>query len=97
MLADEPRSVDITLLRIVANAQNWFEQLKLGKTFVQIASDEQASKRPIQQMIELAFLTPEMICEVMNGEQPMGFTSDWCLRHSIPSAWSDQRPLLATL
>lgn len=97
VFADEPRALDKTLLRNIAHAHAWFEQLKSGKTFAQISTDAQTSKRRIQQMIELAFLAPDILRDVLNGDQPMRFTSDWCLRHEIPSEWSDQRALLATL
>jgi site-specific DNA recombinase len=33
----------------------------------------------------------------MDGKQPLGFTSDWCLRHDFPSEWTAQRDLIATL
>ncbi len=48
-------------------------------------------------MIDLAFLAPDIIRDVLEGRQPLGFTSDWCLRHCLPSDWADQRRLLATL
>jgi len=34
---------------------------------------------------------------VTEGRQPPGFTSDWCLRHELPSDWQEQRDLIATL
>ena len=46
-------------------------------------------------MIDLAFLAPDLIRDALDGKQPLGFTSDWCLRHNIPSAWSEQRALLS--
>lgn len=55
------------------------------------------SKSRIQRMIGLAFLAPDLLRDVMEGRQPVGFTSEWCVRHSLPSDWSDLRKLLATL
>lgn len=48
-------------------------------------------------MIELAFLAPDIIRDVLDGKQPLGFTSHWAKTHSIPSNWVDQRKLLKTL
>jgi hypothetical protein len=48
-------------------------------------------------MLDLAFLAPDIIGQVMDGRQPLGFTSDWCLRHELPSDWQTQRGLIATL
>jgi len=48
-------------------------------------------------MIHLAFLAPDIVRNVLEGKQPIGFTSGWCKSHEMPSGWSDQRALLATL
>jgi hypothetical protein len=97
IFADAPSQRDETLIKNIAKAHHWFEQIKSGKTFSQIAATDKTSKRRIQQMIELAFLAPDIIRDVLEGTQPFGFTSDWCLRHSIPTSWADQRVLIATL
>jgi hypothetical protein len=55
------------------------------------------SKRRIQHIIGLAFLAPDIVRDVVDGRQPMGFTSDWCKRRGLPSDWAEQRVLLATL
>jgi len=97
IFADAPSQRDETLIKNIAKAHHWFEQIKSGKTFSQIAANDQVSKRRIQQMIELAFLAPDIIRDVMDGAQPIGLTSDWCLRHAIPVNWAEQRALIATL
>jgi hypothetical protein len=51
----------------------------------------------IQQMIDLAFLAPDIVRDVLDGKQPIGFTSDWFKQHGLPSDWKSQRQLLATL
>ena len=71
--------------------------IKAGKSFAEIAHESGISKRRIQQMLDLAFLAPDIIRLVMQGRQPIGFTSDWCLRHEVPSDWPAQRDLIATL
>jgi len=97
VLADVPTGQDETLIRNIAKAQMWFEQIRAGRTFDEIAGATGTSKRRIQHMIGLAFLAPDIVRDVIDGRQPLGFTSDWCLRHDLPSAWQDQRALLATL
>ena len=97
IFADAPSSRDEVLIKNIAKAHHWFEQIKSGKTFSQIASSDQTSKRRIQQMIDLAFLAPDIIRDVMDGTQPFGFTSDWCLRHAISVNWDEQRATIATL
>ena len=97
IFADLPTGQDEALIRNIANAHSWFEQMKGGKTFAQIAVAEKTSKRRVQQMIDLAFLAPDIVRDVLEGKQPTGFTSDWCKQHSLPSDWGDQRALLKTL
>jgi site-specific DNA recombinase len=97
IFADASGIRDDALIRNIATAHHWFEQIKSGKSFGQIAAAEGTSTRRIHQMIELAFLAPDLIRDALDGKQPLGFTSDWCLRHKVPSDWSEQRALLATL
>ena len=97
VLAETPPERDEVLIRNVANAHTWFERIKAGDTFTAIANAEGISKRRIQHMIGLAFLAPDLVRDVLEGEQPIGFTSDWCKTHVLPTDWNEQRRLLATL
>lgn len=97
IFSNAPTGQDEKLVRNIAKAHHWFEQIKSGKTFDEVATDENTSKRRIQQMIDLAFLAPDIIRDVLDGTQPVGFTSDWVKQHGLPSDWSEQRQLLATL
>ena len=97
ILGDAPGGLDETLIRNIAKAHLWFAQIKAGKTLSEIAKAEGTTKGRIYQLIDLAFLAPDIIREVLDGKQPLGFTSDWCVRHSLPDDWQDQRALIATL
>ncbi|MGK7651994.1 hypothetical protein ACSQ76_06125 [Roseovarius sp. B08] len=97
ILNDAPSGTDDTLIRNLAKAHAWVERLKAGETFSKIAASDHTSKRRIQQLVGLAFLAPDIIRDVLAGRQPIGFTSEWCLRHDLPSDWTQQRKLLATL
>ena len=97
ILADSASGIDEALIMNIAKAHNRFGQIKSGRTFAEIAEAETASKRRIQQTIDLAFLAPDIVRDVLQGKQPLGFTSDWCLRHSLSADWTEQRSVLATL
>lgn len=97
IIGDAPAEIDETLLRNIARAHRYFDLLRSGKTYRDIADTEGVSKRRVQQLIELAFLAPDVIRSVRDGTQPMGLTSDWLMRHAIPPIWQDQRDLFATL
>ena len=94
---DAPAEIDETLLRNIGLAHRYFEQVRSGRTFGEIAKSKGASKRRIQQVIELAFLAPDTIRSVRDGKQPAGLTSDWLMRHAFTPIWSEQRELFSTL
>ncbi|MBF9035057.1 hypothetical protein HKCCE2091_12490 [Rhodobacterales bacterium HKCCE2091] len=97
VLADTPTGRDETLIRNIARAHAWLDRIKAGETFGDIAQATGTSKRRVQQMIVLAFLAPDILRDVLDGKQPVGFTSEWCKAHDLPSDWSEQRALLSTL
>lgn len=47
--------------------------------------------------VDLAFLSPETVGDVLDGKQPIGFASVWDLRNQVPSDWCERRALLAQL
>ena len=97
IFADAPAQRDDTLIKNVAMAHHWFEQIKAGQTLSEIAKANGISSRRVQQMIELAFLAPDITNGILDGIQPFGLTSHWCKQHAIPANWQDQRALIATL
>ena len=97
VLADAPAGRDDTLVRNIARAHHWFNEIKAGRSFDEIAVAEGISKRRVQQMIDVAFLAPDIVRDVLDGKQPLGFTSDWCKTHALPSDWNDQRRMVSAL
>jgi hypothetical protein len=97
ILADAPVGRDDTLIRNIARAHQWFNEIKAGRSFDEIAKAEGTSRRRVQQMIDLAFLAPDIVRDVLDGKQPLGFTSDWCKTHAFPSDWDAQRRMIAAL
>ena len=88
---------DDTLLKNIALGHRFFELIRSGKTYTEIAEAEATSKRRIQQLLELAFLAPDIVRDVWEGEQPVGLTSQWLKTHSFTSIWSEQRDLFKAL
>ena len=85
------------LVENVALANQWHRQLKDGESYEAIAAGAGTSKRRVQRLIDLAFLAPDLVHDITNGTQPLGLTSDWCLRHELPAEWKAQRERIATL
>ena len=97
VVGDAAATVDPVLLTNVALANQWYRQLKNGQSFEAIAEQAGVSKRRVQQIIDLAFLAPDLVRDITNGSQPIGLTSDWCLRHDLPAKWDVQRQRIAAL
>ncbi len=97
IIADAPTGIDEALIQNIAKANHWYGLVKQGQTFKNIARSQNTSSDRIQKMIGLAFLAPDLLRQVMQGKQPLGFTSDWVMRCNIPSDWNAQRALIATL
>ncbi len=90
-------NVDQILVENIALANQWYRQLKDGQSYGAIAAQAGTSKRRVQQLIDLAFLAPDIVRDIVNGTQPVALTSDWCLRHELPAEWQAQRQRIATL
>ena len=88
--------MDQKLLNNIALAYDWYQRLKEGKNYADIAAEAGTSKRRVQQIIDLAFLAPDIVRDITDGTQPLGLTSDWCLRHELPADWQVQRERIAT-
>lgn len=97
ILADATRPRDETLFKNIALAHRYFDMIRSGKTYTEIAEAEGASKRRIQQLVELAFLAPDIIRDVWEGAQPVGLTSQWLKSHAFTPMWDEQRDLFRSL
>ncbi|MEM8538066.1 MAG: recombinase family protein [Pseudomonadota bacterium] len=97
IFGDAQPEIDATLVRNIARAHRYFDLVRSGKTIAQIAETEGVSKRRVQQLIELAFLAPDVIRAVREGRQPVRMTSDWLKRHAFSPIWTEQRDAFAVL
>ena len=97
MVGNDGVEVDEKLLTNIIRANQWYQRLREGQSFVAIAVEAGTSKRRVQQVIDLAFLAPDIVRDITNGAQPIGLTSDWCLRHDLPSDWQAQRQRISVL
>jgi hypothetical protein len=98
VLGAEPAAeLDRTLLANIATGHAWFERIKSGETYESIAASGDISKRRVMQLVELAFLSPEIVHEVVHGRQPAGLTTDLLLKRGFPTDWDEQRRLCDSL
>jgi site-specific DNA recombinase len=93
--SDQKRAVDEILIRNIAKAHQYFEAIKQGETFEEIAASENLSKRRILQVIDLAFLAPDIVTSILQGDRPVGLTARWLGQNPLPSDWQAQRRIVA--
>ena len=86
-----------TLIRSVAKAHQYYEAIKRGASFDDIAGWERLSKRRILQVIDLVFLAPDIVISVIHGNQPIGLTAKWLGRNPLPADWESQRRIVSRL
>lgn len=97
ILANETSPRDETLFKNIAKAHRYFDLIRSGKTNAEIAAAEGVSKHRIQKLVDLTFLAPDVVRDVFAGSQPTGLTTEWLLRHTIPTVWDEQRTLFRSL
>jgi hypothetical protein len=97
VLANTPAALDRTLLKAVALGWVWFEEIKAGATMQAIADREGVTQRRVADLVDLAFLAPDMVCAIVEGRQPAMLTADRLVKSRHRMLWSDQRAWIAAL
>ncbi len=100
VLQNEPPSkakVDVVLMKTIARAHRWFEQLVSGevKSLTAIATREGLNYRFVGKIIRLAFLAPEIVEAIAEGRQPPELSTELLTKRiRLPLDWDDQKRLL---
>ncbi|MGD0076601.1 MAG: hypothetical protein ABSD31_20070 [Candidatus Binataceae bacterium] len=93
-----PQQVDPALLKAIARARCWFEEVVSGRTqsLVDIARREGLPKRYVTRLARLAFVSPVVAQAVAAGRAPAGINLQMLIdgRLAIPLDWNDQRLIL---
>lgn len=92
LIMSEPTArQDKVLIRAVAKAHAWWNDLKSGKPMKVIADEENLSQRRIAHLMALAFLAPDITEAILQGRQPQALTLETLIRNPIPHDWDLQR------
>ena len=81
------------LPRNIAKGQEFLKMIISGQSVQHIAAVSAISVRRVQQTVEFAFLSPDVVRQVVEGRQPVSLTTDWCLKHEIAVDWAEQAHL----
>ena len=92
-----PSRVDQPLLKAVARAYRWTDDLLSGKvrSVGEIARRERKDYRYVWRVIRLGFLAPKIVEAIVDGRQPETLSAIALTRRiDLPMSWSAQEQLL---
>jgi hypothetical protein len=86
--------VDQTLVRTIARAQGWWARLRTGEIHAAaLAREEGVTRGYLGRVVQLAFLSPELIERILTGEQPAQMSALALTAQRLPMSWNDQQQL----
>ena len=94
---DRPKDPDPALVNAVASAHKWFAELKSGsaRSIREIAERHGIDKGDVSRILPLAFLAPDIVEAILDGQHPVDLTAYRLKRVSaMPHDWRAQRRLL---
>jgi hypothetical protein len=88
---------DPTLIKAIARGRAWFEELAAGRarSLRELAERDGITRRYVRRLVDLAFLSPELVEVILHGRQPVELTATRLTELDLPLDWTDQRSLLA--
>ncbi|MBB36877.1 MAG: resolvase, partial [Hirschia sp.] len=81
---------DHILIRAIAQAHEWLEEIKQGTSFSAIARKHDWTDAMIRQRIKLAFLSPRIVQAILEGRQPSHIHLTHLLKTPLSNDWSEQ-------
>jgi site-specific DNA recombinase len=89
---------DPALIKAIARGRMWFEELATGRarSLHELATREGITRRYIRRLVNLAFLSPQLVEAILQGRQPVALTATRLTELDLPLDWSEQRSLLVS-
>ena len=89
---------DPTLIKAIARGHAWFEELAAGRarSLRELAERDGITRRYVRRLVDLAFLSPELVEAILHGRQPVELTATRLTELDLPLDWTEQHKLLAS-
>ncbi len=103
IIGDQPSNYDAVLVKNLAQAHHFMDQLKSGLSIEQIASTYSASSKMtinskrVSRLLKLACLAPDITSMILQGQQPHALTTAMLLKASLSHSWDEQRLMVDRL
>ena len=92
---NETAQPDASLLKTIARAHAWLEDMKAGLSYKEIGIRDAIDERLVARTVRLAFLAPDITKDILYGREPEGLTSQGLIRlPKLPANWDEQRETL---
>ena len=85
------RENDRNLIARISLGNRWFGEIKTGASISGIASREGVTRQRVGQVLKLAFLSPVLIDDAINGRQPSDLTVDRIIKAPHLELWANQQ------
>ena len=92
-LDDSQPKINASMVRAIARAHQWDQELRSGKTINEIAKQDSVHRSYVGQVLPLAFLAPDIVEAILDGRQPHDLKVEQLLK-PLPIAWTAQRHAL---
>src|SRR5271170_6865577 len=76
----------------------WFEELAIGhaRSLQELAKCDGISRRYIRRLVGLAFLSPQLVEAILEGQQSVELTATRLTELDLPLDWTEQHKLVAS-
>ncbi len=89
---------DPALVKAIARGRAWFEELAAGRvrSLQELALRDGITRRYIRRLVDLAFLSPQLVEAILQGRQSDELTATRLTEFDLPLDWTEQHRLLAS-
>ena len=89
---------DPALIKAIARGRAWFEELATGRarSLQDLANRDGITRRYIRRLVDVAFLSPELVEAILQGRQPVKLTATRLTELDLPLDWTEQHKLLTS-
>ena len=99
--AEESREVDQALVKALARARAWFEEVTSGRvgSLAEIARRQGLRKRYVARLTKLAFIAPSIAEAIIAGRAPIGVNLQMLMdgRLELTPCWTEQQQVFSGL
>jgi hypothetical protein len=95
---NQASNCDPALIKAIARGRAWFDELATGRarSLRDLAERDRITRRYIRRLVDLAFLSPQLVDAILQGRQPVELTATRLTELDLPFDWTEQHKLLAT-